>query len=136
MRTQIKKISGEESHSSEEKKSLNFEKNVRTLKWQFWEKKLSYRIKVKILTLKQKLSVSAQKSKKKKKVRIPRFMSEFSERRILKKARILGSDLKIPKKKKTIRMLKTEFQHSVSFKVNSEFKYQMSDISGWIIRLK
>lgn len=33
-------------------------------------------------------------------------------------------------------MLKTEFQHSVSFKVNSEFKYQMSDISGWIIRLK
>lgn len=25
-------------------------------------------------------------------------MSEFSERRILKKARILGSDLKIPKK--------------------------------------
>lgn len=100
MRTQIKKISGEESHSSEEKKSLNFEKNVRTLKWQFWEKKLSYRIKVKILTLKQKLSVSAQKSKKKKKVRIPRFMSEFSERRILKKARILGSDLKIPKKKK------------------------------------
>lgn len=97
-------------------------------------KKLSYRIKVKILTLKQKLSVSAQKSKKKKKVRIPRFMSEFSERRILKKARILGSDLKIPKK--TIRMLKTEFQHSVSFKVNSEFKYQMSDISGWIMRLK
>lgn len=93
-------------------------------------KKLSYRIKVKILTLKQKLSVSAQKSQKKKKVRIPRFMSEFSERRILKKARILGSDLKIPKKKKTIRMLKTEFQHSVSFKVNSEFKYQMSDISG------
>lgn len=35
MRTQIKKISGEESHSSEEKKNLNFEKNVRTLKWQF-----------------------------------------------------------------------------------------------------
>lgn len=91
-------------------------------------KKLSYRIKVKILTLKQKLSVSAQKSQKKKKVRIPRFMSEFSERRILKKARILGSDLKIPKK--TIRMLKTKFQHSVSFKVNSEFKYQMSNISG------
>lgn len=51
-------------------------------------KKLSYRIKVKILTLKQKLSVSAQKSKKKKKVRIPRFMSEFSERRILSTTKI------------------------------------------------
>lgn len=120
MRIQIKKISGEESHSSEGKKKIRIPRKMS----EHWngnsEKKAqSYRIKVKILTLKQNLSVSAQKSKKKKKVRIPRFMSEFSERRILKKARILGSDLKIPKKLSECWRQNSNIQSVLKFILNS-----------------
>lgn len=68
IRTQIKKISGEESHSSEGKKTTEFREKCQNTEMAILRKKLSYRIKVKILTLKQNLSVTAQKSKKKKKL--------------------------------------------------------------------
>lgn len=121
MRFQIKKISGEESHSSEKKKIRIQRKMSEHWNGNSEKKAQSYRIEVKILTLKQNFSVSAQKSSKNSKINVRIFRKKNSEKS--QNCRKWFKD-----SKKNIRMPKTEFQHSVSFKVNSEFKYQMSDI--------
>lgn len=83
------------------------------------KKAQSYRIKVKILTLKQNLSVSAQKSKKKKKLEFQDLCQNSQKRRILKKDRILGSGLKIPRKLSECWTQNSNIQSVLKFILNS-----------------